>query len=331
MGSAYGGSGFRRVARVPAISAGAALAVMLAASAAPATAQDGADARVRKLEAEVRALQRKVFPGGDQATFNPEITRPAATTPTLGQPATSPVTDLLARMDAVEAQMTRLTAQIEQNGNRVSQLEARAAVVTASPDAALPAPYAGAPSAGLSSGNAPPVGGLPPAPDAAPAANLRAMRQGAPTAGAPSRQRLAEVEAVAKPQSGDSGEDAYSYGFKLWTAKLYPEAEQQLKLFVEQYPQHARISYGRNLLGRAYLDAGDPREAAKWFLQNYQADKAAPRAADSLLYLAVAMKQLGDGSRACIAVGEFARSYTTEAATRLKNDYDSTRKGLTCT
>jgi TolA-binding protein len=46
------------------------------------------------------------------------------------------------------------------------------------------------------------------------------------------------------------------------------------------------VSYARNLLGRAYLDDGKPREAAPWFLQNYQADKKGARASDSLLYLA---------------------------------------------
>jgi hypothetical protein len=38
------------------------------------------------------------------------------------------------------------------------------------------------------------------------------------------------------------------------------------------------VSYARNLLGRAYLDDDKPREAAPWFLQNYQADKKGDRA-----------------------------------------------------
>ena len=126
------------------------------------------------------------------------------------------------------------------------------------------------------------------------------------------------------------GDDAYSYGYRLWDAKLYPEAEQQLKLYLEKYPKHARVSFARNLLGRAYLDDNDPREAAKWFLQNYQADKAGARASDSLLYLARSMKQLGDTGRACVALGEFAQSYAAEAAGRLKPDYDTTRSGLKC-
>ena len=75
---------------------------------------------------------------------------------------------------------------------------------------------------------------------------------------------------------------------------------------------------------------GNPREAAKWFLQNYQASKSGGRAPDSLLYLGVSMKQLNDTKRACIALAEFSETYAAEAAGRLKGLYDATRSGLTC-
>lgn len=138
------------------------------------------------------------------------------------------------------------------------------------------------------------------------------------------------MRAIVKPQTDDPGDDEYSYGFRLWEARFYPEAQQQLMLFIERYPRHRRISWGRNLLGRAYLDAGDPKEAAKWFLQNYQADKRGDRAPDSLLYLGLAMKQLKDTKRACIALAEFAETYPTESIGRLRGLYDSTRNGLQC-
>jgi TolA-binding protein len=139
------------------------------------------------------------------------------------------------------------------------------------------------------------------------------------------------VRAIEKPATGDAGDDEYSYGFRLWDAKFFPEAQQQLKIFVDRYPRHSRISFGRNLLGRAFLDDGKPREAATWFLQNYQGDKRGARAPDSLLYLAESMRQLKDTSRACIALAEFSESYAAEAAGRLKSQYDATRNGLKCT
>ena len=110
-----------------------ALAVVLVGAALPARAQDTmGEARIRKMEAEIRALQRQVFPGasGDKL-FAPEITpgQPAASATTA--PSSTAVTDLLTRMDTVESQLARLTAQIELTSNRLSILEARSAVGTA--------------------------------------------------------------------------------------------------------------------------------------------------------------------------------------------------------
>lgn len=301
-----------------AVAAGA----ILAGGAVPALAQD-ADARLKKVEAEVRALQRKVFPGGDGKFFEPQIapSQPAPATP--GVPTATPVTELLTRMDTVETQMARLTAQIEQNTNRINQIEASlAAGAQAVPAAATPAAGPSTPQSNLNAM----TGGAslqpPPAPVTQPAS--------APKPAVPSSARVEAVKAIVKPQSSDPGDDEYSYGFRLWEAKFYPEAQQQLKLFLEKYPRHARASWGRNLLGRAYLDDGNPSEAAKWFLQNYQADKRSDRAPDSLLYLGVAMKQLKDTKRACIALAEFSQTYAAEAAGRLKGLYDSTRNGLSC-
>jgi len=138
------------------------------------------------------------------------------------------------------------------------------------------------------------------------------------------------VKAVEKPKTDDAGDDEYSYGYRLWEAKFFPEAEQQLQLFLTKYPKHQRLSFARNLLGRAYLDEGKPREAAQWFLKNYQADKNGARAPDSLLYLAESMRQLKDTNRACIALAEFGETFAAEAAGRLKTQYEATRRGVKC-
>lgn len=304
------------------------LALVMVALATPALAQSApdanAEARMRKLEAEVRALQRQVFPGGDAKYFPAQVQAPQAAPATFGTPATTPVTDLLARMDAVETQIARLTAQSEEYGNRLAKLEQQ---MTAEKAAEAKAAEAATTPAAITATDSPD-------------ANLAAMTGGAsapkPAAAvpvpvaAPSAARLAAVKAIVKPQTGDPGDDDYSYGFRLWDAKFYPEAEQQLKLFLQKYPKHSRTSYARNLLGRAYLDDGNPREAAKWFLENYQTDKSGARASDSLLYLALSMKQLNDTNRACIALAQFAEEYASDAAGRLRGDYERTRAGLKC-
>ena len=300
----------------------------MAVLAAPARAEDGTvqEIRLRKLEAEVRALQRQVFPGGDGTLFPADGAKPAAAAQA-GVPATTAVTDLLTRVDALEAQNARLTAQNEEIGNRLRQLETRpiASTEAGTQTAGQPLPEPKAEPAPT-----PLVDGK-----SATANNLAAMTaKPAPAKPAPQAKppasRVAAVKAIVKPQNTDAGEDEYSYGVRLWTAKFYPEAAQQLKLFLDKYPRHSRVSYARNLLGRAYLDDGKPNEAAPWFLQNYQADKRGERAADSLLYLAKAMVAMKDVNRACIALAEFADSYKADTAGRLKAEYAATRDSVKC-
>jgi len=286
------------------------------------TAQD-ADARLRKLEAEVKAVQRVVFPGGDAKLF-PGAAALGSTSVTAsnGTPATTPLTDVLTRMDAIEAQNARLTAQVEELSNKLRQSEAGHAgdagvAAVSAPAAAAPVPARILPEAA-------------PAPKPVAMAPKPAAPAPTPVIAKPAPTRVAAVKAIVKPQSGDPGEDDYSYAFKLWEAKFYPEAEQQLKLYLDQYPKHKRVSYARNLLGRALLDDGKPREAAAWFLQNYQASKKGERAADSLLYLADSMIQMKDINRACIALGEFSDGYPGEAQGRLRGAYEGVRAKVQC-
>lgn len=291
----------------------------------PASAQDASpEARLRKLEAEVRAIQRQVFPGSDGRFFEPEVSTATPSRPGPTTPSTTAVTDILIRLDALEAQIQALTAQTEQNTNGLAQVQARltaleagaapaTTVATSTPPAATPAVTT-------------PAATTTPPRATTPAATTPA----AAAATGPSAQRLAAVQAIAKPQTDDAGEDEYSYGFRLWDAKFFPEAQQQLALYVEKYPRHARISFGRNLLGRAFLDDGKPREAATWFLRNYQADKNGARAGDSLLYLAESMIAMKDTSRACIALAEFAETYPALATGRLSGQYEANRKKVTC-
>ncbi|MFM7403600.1 MAG: tetratricopeptide repeat protein [Erythrobacter sp.] len=324
--------------------AGAAL--MLAATATiavapvPVIAQDApAEARLRKIESEVRALQRKVFPGGDGKFFEPQIGPGAPATSSavpnaagVTAPPTTAVTDILVRLDALEAQIQALTARSEEQANTLAQMETRLATLETMSNA----PIAGANTPAMQPAVATPAATTPTTaaatrpPAQTPAATTPAATTPAATASSPSATRLAAVQAIAKPQTDDAGDDEYSYGFRLWSAGFYPEARQQLTKFVEQYPNHTRISFGRNLLGRAFLDDNKPEDAARWFLKNYQANKAGDRAPDSLLYLGTSMIELKDTKRACIALAEFAETYPLITSGRLATDYQAARAKVKC-
>ncbi|MXP10482.1 tetratricopeptide repeat protein [Pseudoblastomonas halimionae] len=288
---------------------GAALALGLSLSAMPVQAQDDAEVRIRALEAQVRALQRTVFPGGDGRFFEPQVDRGGTqSTPQAGTPATGAVTDILARLDTLESEIARLTSLVEEDRNDLRNFDSR---LTA-----------------LETGAAAEAREEQAQETATAEATIEEPEEEA--VAAPSPARVAAVAAVVKPQSSDAGEDEYTYGFRLWDAGFYPEARQQLKIFVRDYPDHRLVSYGRNLIGRAYLDDGDADQAAAWFVENYTSNKAGARAGDSVLYLAIAMIERGETERACTALGVFSREYASEAVGRLESLYDSTRDRVTC-
>lgn len=276
----------------------------------PVTAQsDPLAQRVGKLEMEMTAVQRKVFPNG--VAIQPEIGNnvPAAAA---GNPASSPVADLNARVDALESQLQTLTGQVETDGNRVKKLEDALKAY----EARLKALEGTGPVVS-ESGNSTAVAAAAPKPAASPAKTApAAAKTAAPAKVDPNRK--AAIEAVEIPSTGDAIEDAYTYGFRLWTAKLYPEAQIKLKEFVAKNPNHKRASYAQNLLGRAYLDEGKPALASVAFYDNYQKMPRGERASESLYWLGVALTKLKKPADACKVYKEFDDVYADKAGADLK-------------
>jgi TolA-binding protein len=283
-----------------------------------AHAQSAIEGRVDRLEREMRAVQRKVFPGGNGQYFPPEITPPEQTAPAPGVPATSPVADLTARVAALETQLSTMTGQVEQNQYKLRQLEDAFAAYKRATDARLKAiEDAAAP---------PPLTGASTAPAGAPTTTPPPAK---PATADPARAKA--VAAVEKPATGDPAEDGYVYGYRLWSAKYYAEAETQLGDVVAKYPKHRRASWAQNLLGRAYLDDNQPQQAARAFLTNYQRFPEGERTPDSLYYLTVALKKLGKPSAdICKVYAELEEVYAAKLTPQLKADVARGRAAEKC-
>ncbi len=284
----------------------------------PVLAQDtNVEGRVTKLEKEMRSVQRQVFPGGAGKTFEPEISVSGTPKANTAAPSGTAVADLIARVDALEAQLATLTGQVEQQGNTQRSLDTRLKAV----ESQLRAQAAGAE----------PVAVVTPAPKTATPAPKPATK---PViimpAGKPSAARTAAVAAIGKPSSGDGFSDGYDYGYRLWEAKFYPEAQVQLDETVKKYPKHGRISYARNLLGRAWLDDKKPATAVKIFYDNYKLDPRGDRAPESLYFLGSALTDLGKTAEACEAFGQLATAYPVEAKDRLAARLASGRTRAKC-
>lgn len=281
-----------------------------------ATAQEGAiDKRVERLEKEMRAVQRSVFPGGNPTFFEGEI----APDNVAGERVRSnaPVIDLTARVDALEAQLQALTGQTEQNAFQLRELDKKFAAYKAEIDKRLSSASAGDADQGAAVAT---PASLPP-------------KKTAPKAETPSKpdaSRLALVKKVEIPATGNEVDDAYTYGYRLWDAKLYPEAQAQLKTVVSKWPDHRMASFAQNLLGRAYLDEGKPSLAAVAFYNNYKDRPSGARAPHSLMYMGVALDRLGRKADACKAFRELDEVYGDKAPQDVRSDAAAAKAKAGC-
>ena len=289
----------------------AAALVTTALTTGTALAQDRAvEGRVDRLEREMRAVQRKVFPGGAGQTVEPQIT-PETSTNMPGTPSSGPLVDLTQRVVALESQFSTITGQVEQGQYRLRQLEEAFNAYKRSTDARIKALEDTASSVAERDPIVPDADVvIAPSTRPAPKPPAEKPRPAATATPRPSGTRAQQVAAIEKPDTGDAAEDGYVYGYRLWDARLYPEARRELEAVATKYPRHRRASYAQNLLGRAYLDAGAPSLAAVAFYENYKKNPNGERAPDSLYYLAQALVKLKKpSSEVCKVYGELTQLY----------------------
>lgn len=315
-------------------------------SALPALAQSNGgsgraiEGRVDRLEGEMRAVQRKVFPGGSGGQYIQPDNRPADPDAILSGSPTSPVADLTARVDSLENQLRMLTAQTETNqhrlqgiDSRLKTLEANAAAAAA---AATPAPAPSDEGGGFdrpvptrpTADRTPDRPATPP-----PATPAKPSVTPPPVVSTKDPARAAQVAAIERPDSGDVAEDTYLYGYRLWAAHLYPEAEAQFTTVTTKFPTHKRASYAQNLLGRSYLEDGQPSRASLAFYDNYKKWPDGDRAPESLFYLAQALVKLDKpAAQVCKVYTELQRSYgaKVEADARMKAGVAKGRAASNC-
>ncbi len=303
-------------------------ATIALAATMPAAAQDNnVGKRVERLEKEMRAVQRSVFPGGTPTFFEGEI----APDNTPGERARSdaPVIDLTARVDALESQLQTLTGQTEQNAFHLRELEKQFTAYKTEMDKRFADPAAATDATPTPASLAPTV--KPPAATTVAAAPVKkpADKPAAKPA-APDAARLALVKKIEVPASGNETKDAYDYGYRLWEAKLYPEAQTQLKQVVTKWPSSSQASFAQNLLGRAYLDEGKPSLAAVAFYNNYKDRPSGARAPHSLMYMGVALDKLGRKADACKAFRELEEVYGAKTPQDVRTDAAAAKTKAGC-
>lgn len=322
----------RHGARLP-IAAAALWLLGGAAIEAPALAQDarvqGLIDRVDRLQRELVTLQRQVYRGEP----------PPASTAQSGSLGgdTTLATRLDQRLSQIEGQMRDLTGQVEQMTYRQNQLQAEVGRLGAA--GAAPA-MTGASAQTMPSQSIPPQSVPPQAGTRAPGAPPRILgtvdpndvaavrdRQ-PPAAGAETADQAAGQMAAVAPGAGGGPEAQYDYAFGLLTQADYPAAEQALRDFIEQHPDHALAGNAKYWLGETYYVRGDYQQAAVTFAEAYQKYPENSKAADNLLKLGMALGALGSTQDACGTFSELLKRYPDSAVTvRQRTQQEQQRLG----
>ena len=264
------GSEVRRAARLAAV-----LALAGAGFGPPAGAETLADVRAEldQLAAEFSALKAELV--------------------TTGASAQTGGADALARMDAIEGELARLTARTEEvelrlkrviadGTNRIGDIEFRLCEQTPGCDP-------------LSLGQTAPLGA-----DAAPATG-----PGAPPAG----QSEPEL-AVGEQADLDRAREVLGQGD-------FRRAAELLATYAQAYPGGPLIPEAHYLRGEALSKLGDTAEAARAWLEAYSSDPQGKVAPDALLNLGQALGELGQTREACITLSEVTTQFPgTMAATQ---------------
>jgi tol-pal system protein YbgF len=200
---------------------------------------------------------------------------------------------VLSRVDAIEAELRRLTAQTEElqiridrvvtdGTNRVGDLEFRLCELEADCDIG-------------DLGDTPNLGGVevrqgagfvaPVAPDAGGGANL----------------------AVAEQSDFDRARAAYEGGD-------YAQAAQLFESFTLTYPGGPLSAEAHFLRGQSEAQQGQWSRAARAYLDAFTADTQGGRAAASLLNLGTSLGELGQTDEACVTLGEVGLRYPGDPA-----------------
>ena len=206
------------------------------------------------------------------------------------------------KLDSIERQLQQLINQGEMNGHRASELESALAKLRSDMDARLTA-----------------LESRPVAEQSAQAAPAESKPESTSTSASREETTSEPAQSDADIASTDPGEEAYSEGFRLWRDGKYDQSITALRAFISGFPNHRRVSFARNLIGRALLDKGQPRPAAEALLANYRADPKGERAPDSLYYLGQALMELKQPSQACKAYAELEDVYDGSVRADLKS------------
>lgn len=225
------------------------------------------------------------------------------------------------RMQAIEEQITRLTAQVEQADYQARQAQTRLQRLEEDVNTRfrMIEQGGGAAAAPASSPSASPTGAVADRPPATASAGTdeRVLGQltggnGAPAAALPDDPNTAYDTAFSKVRDGD-----------------YEAAESAMRAFVTKWPRHELSSNASYWLAETFYVRGNYEQAAKAFADGYQKYPRGAKAEDTLLKLGLALSALNRGRDACVIFDQLQADFPRLSSTS-KRRVDEERTQLKC-
>ncbi|MGF1447158.1 MAG: tetratricopeptide repeat protein [Pikeienuella sp.] len=217
----------------------------------------------------------------------------------------------LVQLDRLEAELRRLTGQVEELAFRQRQIAEDATRRFGDIEFRLTELEGGDVGA---LGQTAPLGGTQAAPQRAPVeVDPVPSRRSAGTQSSPQNAgEAADLQlAVADIQQG-----------------RFDQGEARLLEFIDRYPGSDRTGEAQFWLGRSHFVRGAFSEAARRHLAGYNADRTGPMAARNLLQLGVTLGRLGQRSEACLTLREVSNQFPRDR--EMVNAADAERDSLAC-
>ena len=113
---------------------------------------------------------------------------------------------------------------------------------------------------------------------------------------------------------GNTPEEKYNYAYGMLLKGMYPEAEEMMRAFVQQYPKDKLAGNALYWLGESLYVRGNYKDAAVAFAEAYQKYPNSPKAPQDLLKLALSLSAMGRKPDACKVFDQLDRQFPNATA-----------------
>ncbi|MDA7982103.1 MAG: tol-pal system protein YbgF [Alphaproteobacteria bacterium] len=293
-----------------------------ATAAADTTALAGeisAEAAAR--EEETRAIRARLFTLEEQLATLAVPDDPAATDPNAAAPNASAAADtppsiegdlrpFVRQLGEMELLLANLTGRVEELSFRVAQLEKDAAEFSAAP------PGEPVVETSVDGGEVRTLGTISATTLEESDESLSGIRAGETSATATATTELAALPAA--PQTAATPREQYDRAFALLRGTQYAEAEAELRLFLERWPDDALAPNARYWLGETLYVRKDYQAAARVFAEGVDQDPEGPKTPDNLLKLGLSFASLDETDKACQILANLSLRYEDAPETILR-------------